>query len=61
MIRPRALTLWLGHTVREGSLTTEHYEAFDVDVLDEVALATDFVIVELQKLTTTRQFPVEVQ
>jgi integrase len=53
-------SLWLGHTVKEGSLTTEHYEAFDVDVLDEVALATDFVIGELQKLTTTRLFSVEV-
>ena len=53
-------SLWLGHTVKEGSLTTDAYEAFDVDVLDEVALATDFVIGELQKLATTRLVSVDV-
>lgn len=54
-------SLWLGHTVKEGSLTTEHYEAFDVDVLEDVAIATDFVISELQKLTSMQLFAVEVQ
>ena len=38
---------------------TEHDEAFDVDVLEDVALATDFVLTELQKLTATPLFAVE--
>jgi hypothetical protein len=54
-------SLWLGHTVNEGSLTTEHYEAFDVDVLEDVALATDFVLTELQKLTAKPLFAVEMR
>jgi integrase len=54
-------SLWLGHTVKEGSTTTEHYEAFDVDVVADVALATEFVISELQKLTATKLFAIEVQ
>ena len=52
---------WLGHTVREGSATTEHYEGLPFDILEDVALATDFVISELQKLTDTRLFAIEVR
>jgi hypothetical protein len=52
-------SLWLGHAVDEGSRTTDHYEAFDAEVLRDVALATDFVMSELQKLTSTPLFAVE--
>jgi len=40
-------SLWLGHTVAEGSRTTDFYEIADADYLADVALATDFIITEL--------------
>ncbi len=52
-------SLWLGPTVNEGSLTTEHCGAFDVGALKDIVLATDFVLTELQKLTARPQFAVE--
>ncbi|CAN5344239.1 hypothetical protein BH10PSE8_BH10PSE8_09240 [soil metagenome] len=54
-------SIWLGHTVKEGSQTTDFYEEFDVDLLADVALATDFVISELQKLCSTQLFAIEVR
>lgn len=54
-------SIWLGHTVKDGSTTTEHYEAFDVDVLEDVPLATEFVLCELQKLCTQRLFAIELR
>ena len=54
-------SLWLGPTVNEGSLTTEHCGAFDVGALKDIVLATDFVLTELQKLTETPLFAVELR
>ncbi len=54
-------SIWLGHSVKEGSDTTEFYEEFDVEVIADVALATDFVISELQKLCSTKLFAIEVR
>jgi integrase len=54
-------SMWLGHVVEEGSATTEHYEGFAVEALEEVAIATDFVISELQKLTKTKLFAIEIR
>ena len=42
-------SLWMGHVVKEGSRTTDNYEAFDPEYLKDVADATDFVMDELQK------------
>lgn len=52
-------SMWLGHSIDEGSKTTDHYEAFDPEALRSVALATDFVMLELQKLCATRLFAIE--
>lgn len=54
-------SLWLGHAVKEGSQTTEHYEGLDFEILEEVAPATDFVIGELRKLTAKPLFAVDVR
>jgi hypothetical protein len=53
-------SLWLGHSV-EGSRTTDHYENFDREVVEDVAIGTDFIMAELQKLCTTRLLAVELQ
>lgn len=42
---------WLGHTVNEGSKTTDWYEKFDPDYLEEPMRATEEIIVRLQKHT----------
>jgi integrase len=42
-------SIYLGHAVKEGSRTTDNYEAFDPDYLWDVTLATDFVMQELQR------------
>jgi hypothetical protein len=34
----------MGHVVKEGSRTTDNYEAFDPDYLRDVAMATDYVM-----------------
>lgn len=41
-------SLWLGHVVREGSRTTDNYEAHDPEYLADVALAIDHVMLQLQ-------------
>lgn len=45
---------WLGHTVTEGSKTTEWYETFDPDYLEEPMRATEEIIAKLQ-LSTKRE------
>lgn len=42
---------WLGHTVNEGSKTTDWYEKFDPDYLEEPMRATEEIILRLQKHT----------
>lgn len=44
-------SIYLGHTVKEGSRTTDNYEAHDPDYLQDVAMAVDHVLQELQKHT----------
>ena len=57
---PRELrSRWLGHRVHEGSRTTDHYKIDDPDYLRAVALATDFVLCELQRRCASRLFAVE--
>jgi hypothetical protein len=57
---PRELrSRWLGHRMQEGSKTTDHYEIDDPDYLRAVALATDFILCELQQRCETRLFAVE--
>jgi len=45
---------WLGHSVKEGSKTTDWYEKFDPDYLEEPMRATDEIMVNLQKYTTRK-------
>lgn len=45
---------WLGHSVKEGSKTTDWYEKFDPDYLEEPMRATDEIMVNLQKFTKRR-------
>jgi integrase len=45
---------WLGHSVTEGSKTTDWYEKFDPDYLEEPMRATDEIMANLQKFTTRR-------
>lgn len=45
---------WLGHSVKEGSKTTDWYEKFDPDYLEEPMRATDEIMVNLQKYTKRR-------
>ena len=42
---------WLGHTVTEGSKTTDWYEKFDPDYLEEPMRATEEIIKKLQPYT----------
>ena len=52
-------SLWLGHVVKEGSRTTDNYEAFDAEYLADVALATDFVMQQLQAKCKRRVVSIE--
>ena len=54
-------SIWMGHAVREGSTTTDNYEAFDPEYLSDVALAIDFVMQQLQKHCSRRLFSIEVR
>lgn len=49
-------SLWLGHTVNEGSKTTDWYEKFDPDYLEEPMRATEEIIAKLQKHTRKKLF-----
>ena len=42
---------WLGHAVGEGSKTTDWYEKFDPDYLEQPMRATEEIIAKLQKHT----------
>ena len=42
---------WLGHSVNEGSKTTDWYEKFDPDYLEQPMRATEEIIRKLQKHT----------
>ncbi|MDA9530347.1 hypothetical protein [Bradyrhizobium sp. CCBAU 25338] len=54
-------SIWMGHVVREGSQTTSNYEAEDPEFLEDVALATDFVMQQLQLKCQRRLFSIEVR
>jgi hypothetical protein len=47
---------WLGHTVKEGSRTTDWYETFDPDYLEQPMRATDEIMRKLQKHTRRKLF-----
>lgn len=47
---------WLGHTVKEGSRTTDNYEKFDPDYLEEPMKATDEIMRKLQNHTRRTLF-----
>lgn len=47
---------WLGHSVNEGSKTTDWYEKFDPDYLEEPMRATEEIIAKLQKHTHRKLF-----
>jgi len=47
---------WLGHSVNEGSKTTDWYEKFDPDYLEEPMRATDEIMAKLQKHTHRKLF-----
>lgn len=47
---------WLGHTVNEGSKTTDMYEKFDPDYLEEPMRATEEIMAKLQKHTKRKLF-----
>jgi hypothetical protein len=52
-------SLYLGHVVREGSQTTSNYEAEDPEFLADVALATDFVMQQVQAKCSRKLFAIE--
>lgn len=52
-------SLWLGHTVHDGSPTTDHYESDDPLVLADVALATDCVLCLLAERCERDLFAIE--
>jgi len=52
-------SLWLGHVVRDGSRTTDHYETDDPQMLADVALATDCVIALIAEHTARPLFATE--
>jgi hypothetical protein len=54
-------SIWLGHVVREGSQTTSNYEAEDPEFLEDVALATDFVMQQVQAKCRRRLFAIEMR
>ena len=41
-------SIWLGHTIKEGSRTTDNYEAFEPEFLEDVALGIDFIMQQIQ-------------
>lgn len=47
---------WLGHSVNEGSKTTDMYEKFDPDYLEEPMRATEEIMAKLQKHTKRKLF-----
>lgn len=47
---------WLGHTISEGSRTTDWYEKFDPDYLEEPMRATEEIIKNLQRFTRRSLF-----
>jgi integrase len=54
-------SLWMGHVVKEGSRTTDNYEAFDPEYLADVALATDFVMQQLQAHCHRKLFAIDLR
>jgi hypothetical protein len=54
-------SLLLGHTVRDGSRTTGHYEGDDPLALADVALATDCVLALLAERCERNLFAIEVR
>jgi hypothetical protein len=52
-------SLYMGHIVREGSQTTSNYEAEDPEFLADVALATDFVMQQMQAKCSRKLFAIE--
>jgi hypothetical protein len=48
-------SLWLGHTIKEGSDTTSWYETYDPDYLSEAREATDLIMRELDRLMRKRR------
>lgn len=54
-------SIYMGHVVREGSQTTGNYEPEDPEFLADVALATDFVMQQLQAKCSRRLFAIEVR
>jgi integrase len=52
---------WLGHSVNEGSKTTDIYEKFDPDYLEEAMRATEEIMVQLQKHTKRNLFAPDVK
>lgn len=49
-------SMWLGHSVTSGSKTTDWYEKFDPDYLEEPMRATEEIIAKLQKCTRRKLF-----
>lgn len=49
-------SLWLGHTVKGGSSTTQWYEKFDSDYLEEPMRATEEIIRRIDKHTQKTLF-----
>lgn len=54
-------SLWMGHVVKEGSHTTSNYEPDDPEFLADVALATDFVMQQLQIKCRRPLFAIDVR
>ncbi len=54
-------SIWLGHVVRQGSTTTDHYEISDAEYLTEVALATDYVLQQIRLRCSDKGFAIEVR
>jgi hypothetical protein len=48
-------SLWLGHSIKEGSDTTSWYETYDPDYLSEAREATDIIMRELDRLMRKRR------
>jgi len=47
-------SLWLGHSLREGSSTTDFYEHYDPEFLAEAKQGTDLVIKDIDRLLEKR-------
>lgn len=54
-------SIWMGHTVKEGSRTTDNYEAFDPEYLADVSLAIDYVMQQMQRHCRRKLFAIEVR